>query len=33
MPLGTVLIVWGSWVLLLALTIWTYRKGSDGDGE
>ena len=33
MPLHTILIVGGSWVILLLLTIWTYRKRSKDDGE
>ena len=33
MPLHTILIVGGSWVILLALTIWTYSRRSGEDGE
>jgi len=33
MPLHTMLIVGGSWVILLILTIWNYRRQSRGDGE
>jgi|GEM_PF-4629387 len=40
MPFLTVLIVGGSWVILLALTIWSYRRsacrgatGDDADEE
>jgi hypothetical protein len=33
LPLHTILIVGGSWVVLLILTIWTYRKKSEEDGE
>ena len=33
MPLQTILIVGGSWVALLALTIWNYRRGAQRDGE
>jgi len=32
-PLHTILIVGGSWVILLALTIWNYRRHSGGDDE
>jgi hypothetical protein len=33
MPIHTLLIVGGSWVLLLILTIWSYRRGASGDDE
>ncbi len=34
MPLHTVLIVCGSWVVLLVLTVWNYRRDrGKGDGE
>jgi len=35
MPLHTILIVGGSWILLLVLTVWNYRRhrDSDRDGE
>lgn len=33
MPLHTILIVGGAWVILLALTIWSYRRGGGEDGE
>jgi hypothetical protein len=33
MPLHTILIVGGSWVILLVLTIWSYRRSSRGDEE
>ncbi len=33
MPLHTLLIVGGSWVLLLILTVWNYRRGSSKDDE
>lgn len=33
MPLHTILIVGGSWVILLLLTIWTYGKHTKDDGE
>lgn len=26
MPLSTILIVFGSWIALLALTVWQYRR-------
>jgi len=33
MPLSTILLVWGSWVALLALTIWRYRRTRDEEDE
>ena len=33
MPLHTILIVGGAWVILLALTIWNYRRRNGRDGE
>jgi hypothetical protein len=33
MPLHTLLIVGGSWVVLLLLTVWFYRRTRDGDGR
>lgn len=34
MPLHTLLIVGGSWILLLILTVWNYRRqGRRGDDE
>lgn len=34
MPLHTLLIVGGSWVILLLLTIWSYRRqGGKGEDE
>jgi uncharacterized protein (TIGR03382 family) len=33
MPLHTILIVGGSWVLLLVLTVWYSRRRRDEDGE
>jgi hypothetical protein len=33
MPLHTLLIVGGSWILLLVLTVWSYRRHSDGEDE
>jgi hypothetical protein len=27
-PLSTILVVWGAWVVLLALTIWWYRRSA-----
>jgi hypothetical protein len=32
-PVHTILIVGGSWVILLALTIWNYRRRDGGNGE
>jgi hypothetical protein len=32
-PLLTILIVGGSWVILLILTIWNYKRQRDQDGE
>jgi hypothetical protein len=32
-PLHTVLIVGGSWILLLVLAVWNYRRQRDEDGE
>ena len=32
MPLHTILIVGGSWVILLILTVWNYRR-QGGNGE
>ena len=31
MPLHTIVIVWGTWLILLGLTIWSYRRRRDGD--
>jgi len=33
MPLHTILIVGGAWVILLVLTIWNYRRRDGGEGE
>ena len=33
MPLHTILIVGGSWVILLILTIWYYRRTRDAAAE
>jgi len=33
LPLHTILIVAGAWVILLALTIWNYRRQSGRNGD
>jgi hypothetical protein len=32
MPVSTIIIVWGTWLALLVLTVWSYRRGDDGSG-
>jgi hypothetical protein len=33
LPLHTILIVAGSWIVLLLLTIWNYRRQNGRDGD
>jgi hypothetical protein len=33
LPLHTILIVGGAWVILLVLTVWNYRRHRNGNGD